>query len=512
VRSGAGVQLIACTPLADATSTGAYIRNLTAAQIVTVKPVAAAALDTGWRPSLGAMALNLVGVHWPRALILPSLRARRPTCAGAEPRALSVGVEDPLLGDGAIVGPAPAGGRAAYGEPPIDQNQTTDPRIARLARQFQPTLELTVADHFWPVSVGAVLADIGPSGDRTCLVTSGSSKCVPVKSIPTGGQPGDYLRFPTSRDPLATALSQHPGSQFRAFAAGQHTVTGPLHQWLADPGILDPWRTAQVYFYFAGPVHFGGVAGRLPAWPGVGVPPTPADAAYASDGLIGLQYWFFYPYNYYPLVVHGSLMGGAPIAGDVRNVDLHQGDWEHVTVLLDQQTLHPVALYMARHADEGVFLPWSRKALSFDAQGHPIVQAAFGGHPSYPNSCARRSRRKHLGGVLVDFVVCGSGRFAFPAQTTPLVDLASAQTQWACWRGHFGEAKPGREAPLVNADTFAKADFNYVHVAGPRAPLQQAENGTATGPGVCDRGAGAAEMDAMHGPLGALLTRYYGHA
>jgi hypothetical protein len=264
-----------------------------------------------------------------------------------------------------------------------------------------------------------------------------------------------------------------------------------------------------VYFYYAGPVHFGGVAGLLPAWPGVGVAPTPADAADASDGLIGLQYWFFYPYNYYPLLVRESLMEGAPIAGDARNVDLHQGDWEHVTVLLDQRTLRPMWLYTARHDDEGAYLRWTSPLLAFD-HGHPIVQAALGGHPSYPNRCAKYRRTKHGGGVLSDWVVCGSGRFAFPAASTPLVDLASPQTPWACWRGHFGEAKIGREVVKPNADTLTTADNKFVHVAGPRAPLEQAENGSVTGRGVCDRGAGAAESDALHGPVGALLTRMFG--
>jgi hypothetical protein len=449
----------------------------------------------------------LVGVDWPRALLLPNLRARRPTCAGAPPAKLSHGREDLALGAGAIVGPAPPGGRAVNGEPPIEQ--TADPRIARLARRYQPTVELTVADRFWPVSVAAALADIGTSADRTCMVSAASSGCVPVQSVPAGGQPTDYLRFPTSRDPLASALSQNPASQFRAFEAGQRTTTGPLHHWLADPGILDPWRTAQIYFYYAGPVHFGGIAGQLPAWPGVNVAPTPADASNASDGLIGLQYWFFYPYNYYPLLIRGSLMAGAPIAGDARNVDLHQGDWEHVTVLLDQRTLRPMSLYMARHADEGVFLPWTSSQLAFD-HGHPIVQAAFGGHPTYPNSCGEYRRTKHGGGVLSDWVVCGSGRYAFRAGTTPLVDLASAQTPWACWRGHFGEAKLGREVFKPDADTLTKADNQFVHVAGPRAPLEQAENGFATGHGVCDRGPAAAEQGALRGELAPLLSRPFG--
>jgi len=62
----------------------------------------------------------------------------------------------------------------------------------------------------------------------------------------------------------------------------------------------------------------------------------------------------------------------------------------------------------------------------------------------------------------------------------------------------------------VTADTFDKALTHYVDVAGPRAPLRQAENGTPTS-GVCTRGAGAAENDALQGPLAAVLTRLFGH-
>ena len=305
-----------------------------------------------------------------------------------------------------IAGPAPPGGRAVDGEPPIEQ--TTDPRIARLARRFQPTLEVSVADRFWPVSVGALLADVGPDGTRTCLVTPATSRaCKPITAVPATGQPADYLRFPTTANVNTSALTENPAAQFRVFEAGQHTVTGPLSHWLADPGILDPWRSAQLYFYYAGPVHFGGVGGQLPAWPTVNAVSSPGDVPDISDGLIGLEYWFFYPYNYYPLVTRSSLMNGAPVAGDVENVDLHQGDWEHVDVLLDQRTLNPVALYTARHANEGVFYYWNSRKLTFDGPGrlHPIVQAAIGGHPSYPNTCggfkrsAGRRRAVRLGRV-----------------------------------------------------------------------------------------------------------------
>jgi hypothetical protein len=504
-RSGDGVHLVGCTPLADATSTGAYLHHVPATRIVGVSSGGEAAFDQGGRPSIAAVLLNLVGVDWPRAVFVPSLRARRPTCAGAPPRSLSAGAEDASLGAGVIAAPGPAGGRAHDGERPIEQ--TADPRIARLARRYQPTLLVTVADRFWPVSVNAVIADLGPGRRRTCLYTPADGVgCRPVATPPAAGRPTDYLRYPTTSDPSELALTERPAPQFKAFEAGQHTVTGRLHRWLADPGRLDPWRSAELYFFFGGPVHFSGIQGALPRWPVAHYIGPWLSATADRDGLVALEYWFFYPYNYYPLLTRNSLMDGAPIAGDAGNVDLHQGDWEHVDVLLDQRTLDPIALYTARHDDEGLFFPWASPALGFDG-GHPVVQAAFGGHPSYPPGCGRRDRTRHLGGLLADWLVCGSGRFAFRADTTPLVDLGGPDAPWACWPGHFGEAKPGAERPDPDAGALTQAVAKYVDVAGPLSPLQQGENGSVkSGYGVCRRGRGATEGDALQGPLARLLS------
>jgi hypothetical protein len=77
---------------------------------------------------------------------------------------------------------------------------------------------------------------------------------------------------------------------------------------------------------------------------------------------------------------------------------------------------------------------------------------------------------------VVDWIVCGSGRYAFRAQTTPLVDLATVP--WACWRGHFGIATRSEigAARLRESSIQRTIDANY-EVAGPRSPLWQAENG-----------------------------------
>jgi hypothetical protein len=260
--------------------------------------------------------------------------------------------------------------------------------------------------------------------------------------------------------------------------------TGPIDRWLADPGLLDPWSTAQIYFYLNGKVERS-------QWPKQVQQRYPQ----LASGLVALEYWFFYPYNYFPFVVRTKLMEEAPIAGEVLNIDRHQGDWEHIDVLLDPRTLQPQWLYMARHSYEGQLIPWSSSSLATEA-GHPVVQAAYGGHPTYEPGCEAR-RRPATYNVLVDWLVCGGGRFAFLAATTPLVSIANAP--WACWPGHFGEAVTNLE--VTNAgkpETVLDKLRGQVYVAGPVSPLRQQEN-----TGACNGDPAAGEQEIarrLHAP------------
>jgi hypothetical protein len=458
-RAGA-VYLVSCTSLADATSTDEAVLTIPSGQATAVATKDTQfSVDSGARPSLPTVILHALGIEastptW----IKPELRPKTATCAGEQPPAPSNGYRDAGLGEGVIAGPLPPGGHTANGEPPIQQ--TTPAAITALARRYQPTVLVTVADRFWPVSVGALLQDIGSRGAPTCLYREVGVCAIAHPKLtdlqPQGSSPSEYLQYPAS-------LSGDPTGQFNAFLRGQSEPGESVpsaHHWLADPGLLNPWRTAQVYFYYAGPSN--------PAdWPAV-------NRTIPSD-LVALQYWFFYPYNYYPTVATPDLMNGAPLAGDVVNTDLHQGDWEHITVLVDPKTGTPLWLYTARHSDEGHYYPWSSPLLTFD-ETHPVVQAAFGGHPTYDAHCGDRPRYAHgLGGDVGDWLVCGSGRFAFRAATTPLVDIA--RTPWACWKGHFGTASASEVNPAKNEGSVQLAIDQYYHVAGPRSPLWQAENG-----------------------------------
>jgi hypothetical protein len=496
------VYLVSCTALADATSTdqavlAIAIRN---ADVVSTNDTQFE-IDSGERPSLPTVALHALGIDastptW----IKPELRPRRPTCTGEQPPSPSTGFRAPWLGTGVIAGPSPPGARAQDGERPIEQ--TTPTAIAKLARRFQPTVLVTVADRFWPVSVGALLEDLGSGGRHTCLHRLANVCAVsPPKLTDLRAQRStaqEFLEYPAP-------LSGNSTGQLNAFLRGQREPGTPIpstHNWLADPGLLDPWSTAQVYFYYAGPAH----PAHWPA-PNQGIPP----------GLVALQYWFFYPYNYYPTVATPDLMNGAPLAGDVVNTDLHQGDWEHITVLVDPKTQTARWLYTARHSDEGHYYTWNSPLLSFD-EGHPIVQGAFGGHPTYDAHCGVRPRFAHgLHGDVGDWLACGSGRFAFRAATTPLVDIA--KTPWACWKGHFGVTTPSELSPAKNEGSVQLAIDQYYNVAGPRSPLWQAENGhlkedykLVHDTGVCANGANpeAPELGALQDGLFGTETHHGG--
>ena len=417
--------------------------------------------DSGDRPALLTVLLRPFGVEIePPVVLRINLRPSEPVC-DAEERAS--GGQNQGLGPGVFVDPRPERTRPpeAGDEPAV--GQTTSDALARLALKYQPTVLTSVADRFWPVTVSSVLAERGKDGTRTCLVVDDRCRKRPpaLSDLTSTGGETDALDYPA-------ALANDPTQQFLSYTRGLGFDDDDASSWLADPAKLDPWATSAVYFYYAGKVSGDKRYGAL------------------ADGLLGLQYWFFYPYNYYPTVIQQQLMLSSPLGAIRYSTDLHEGDWEHVTVLVDPRTLKPRYLYQARHDTEGALMAWTNSALAFDGE-HPIVQAALGGHPTYDNRCTGRPRRL-LKNQSSDWVVCAGGRYAFRATTTPLIDLA--QASWSCWPGHFGEAtaEQRRLAALPESDP-RRWHAKVIRVAGPQSPLMQAENA-----GVCTRGPLAAEQ------------------
>jgi len=80
-------------------------------------------------------------------------------------------------------------------------------------------------------------------------------------------------------------------------------------------------------------------------------------------------YWFFYPRNYWATGPNASV------------VELHEGDWEHITVRLNKFD-HILATSFAQHECQ----PKATDGVTFEDGTHPNVYSAKGGHASYPTS------------------------------------------------------------------------------------------------------------------------------
>lgn len=330
---------------------------------------------------------------------------------------------------------APEGVEHRTGEPPVEQ--TDSPALAALARRYQPTLVVSAFDRFWPVSLTELLGARW-SGHVTCLYVDYHCRIrSPAASVLTTGHPSDYLRFPTPVDNVKAT--------FASAALELGVPLSVIRAWTSHPDRLDPFPSAQEYFYY------------LPRTTRHSYPGAPA-------GMVSLEYWFFYPLNYLPLVRIPLEALTQPITSTLANTDYHQGDLEHVAVLLDSATLAPRYLWMARHADEGQLYRWGSRAVQWQS-GHPVVYAALGSHASYAHCGIQRRSRTFW--FINDYVVCIPHQtFAFTYQSTPLADMS--HIPWTCWRGHLGD--DGRS--LIRKAVW----FVPFETGGPISPLRQQEN------------------------------------
>jgi hypothetical protein len=103
-RTGSGVYLVSCTPLADGRSTAGRVEFVPAGSIESITAGdAQVAFDTGERQSLPTLLLHALGVEartpaWAR----PDLKARRAACAGGPPPGPGAGSGAPPPGPGAV--------------------------------------------------------------------------------------------------------------------------------------------------------------------------------------------------------------------------------------------------------------------------------------------------------------------------------------------------------------------------------------------------------------------------
>jgi necrosis inducing protein (NPP1) len=150
-------------------------------------------------------------------------------------------------------------------------------------------------------------------------------------------------------------------------------------------------------------------------------------------GTIVLQYWYFYNHNFWSLQY--------PPSGYAWQA--HEGDWEVVTVVLDEERQPQQAAYSQHCTGE------KRSWANVQKQGgtHPVVYVATGSHANLfapglhplPLSCYPASLRPILQGVGFDFFLA-RGRILGPG-TTAIERIQDNAPRWLRFPGTWGETQ-----------------------------------------------------------------------
>jgi hypothetical protein len=230
-------------------------------------------------------------------------------------------------------------------------------------------------------------------------------------------------------------LVLHPAERFRPV---------PVDGFLADSDLMRP--VAGGWEQVEGPLPAGGEGHRLDqrscrAVDGVaatscyvsaeaahGAGPVAYGAAFRTAARIVLQYWLWYPYNVYsPTVPPGELW------------QVHEGDWESVSVILDPRGTPLLAGY-SQHS-EGRRREWAK----VPRQGsRPRVFVALGSHANYFAAGRHRFDPRIVEPVLISVVEqkglqpvdrTGSGAVVRPR----LVRVAARAPSWMAFAGTWGE-------------------------------------------------------------------------
>ena len=174
---------------------------------------------------------------------------------------------------------------------PLDVAEEQDPGLLEIARQFNPAMAFAIRD-IWPVEVRYAWHEGSPLVART---EDGDGPAHEAAMVPGA----DLERVDWSRLPARTS----DGRELRYY------LDAPGDDRRDTPDGISRWR--QRFRQIAQP---GGDNAAPAASP---YPPTQYVHAYwwnRAQGLLAIQYWFYYPFNEW--------------------VNHHEGDWEHIQIIL----------------------------------------------------------------------------------------------------------------------------------------------------------------------------------
>ena len=208
----------------------------------------------------------------------------------------------------------------------------------------------------------------------------------------------------------------------RKTATGWETIPGPLPAGSADLR-LDQRSCTAADGVAATPCYASSEAAH-------GSPPVVYGAVFRTRSRIALQYWVWYAWNpYSPTVPPGELW------------QVHEGDWEAVTVLLDTKE-RPLLAGYSQHS-KGRRRDWGR----VPRQGlHPVVYVALGSHANYFTAGEQRFDPRVVDPLLISVIEQNGGK---PADHTGrgrtlrpgVIRVTSASPSWMRFAGRFGESE-----------------------------------------------------------------------
>jgi len=156
--------------------------------------------------------------------------------------------------------------------------------------------------------------------------------------------------------------------------------------------------------------------------------PVAYGVAFRAGRRIALQYWLWYPFNAY-----------SPTAPPGELWQVHEGDWESVSVILDERGTPLLAGY-SQHS-EGQRREWARVP---KRGGRPRAFVALGSHANYFARGVHRFDPRVVEPVLISVIRqkgfepadrTGAGRVVKPR----LVRVSATSPSWMAFAGAWGE-------------------------------------------------------------------------
>ncbi|WP_224367833.1 Vps62-related protein [Hyalangium versicolor] len=191
----------------------------------------------------------------------------------------------------------------------------------------------------------------------------------------------------------------------------------------------------------------------------------------AGSNELKIQYWYFYPYNG-PGRVEICASGNLCNNYQLPNVGRHEGDWEHVDVVVNTQTGSVVSLFLSQHGGgRTIGTNELQSSIGWLGGRHPVVYSGYYSHAFYANAGRQEYERAWnydywIGTASVDlYDLTGEGtRFSAysPAQfqvvAANVPGLQVTKPEWASFSDRWGKYERNQVTFVID---YGVGTYNY---------------------------------------------------